>query len=186
VFNNTELLHQIPYEEAIELAFYGASVIHPKTLQPLQRKEIPLYVKSFLNPKDSGTKVSAVASLVPEVPCYIVKKNQVLISLSSLDFSFMVEDNIAEVFQLLSQFKLKVDLIQNSAISFSVCVDNKFNGLEKLVNQLKGKFKVQVNPDVDLYTIRHFNQKALDKFQEDKKILLKQVAQNTVQLVTQN
>ncbi len=186
VFNNTELLHQIPYEEAIELAFYGASVIHPKTLQPLQRKEIPLYVKSFLNPKDSGTKVSAVTSLVPEVPCYIVKKNQVLISLSSLDFSFMVEDNIAEVFQLLSQFKLKVDLIQNSAISFSVCVDNKFNGLENLVNQLKGKFKIQVNPDVDLYTIRHFNQKALDKFQKDKKILLKQVAQNTVQLVTQN
>ncbi|WP_405203374.1 aspartate kinase [Dokdonia sp. LLG6352-1] len=186
VFNNTELLHQIPYEEAIELAFYGASVIHPKTLQPLQRKEIPLYVKSFLNPKNPGTMVSAVASLVPEVPCYIVKKSQVLISLSSLDFSFMVEDNIAEIFQLLALYKLKVDLIQNSAISFSLCVDNKFNGLEKLVNQLKGKFKVTVTRNVHLYTIRHFNQNALDNFQEGKEVLLKQVTQNTVQLVTQN
>jgi len=186
VFNNTVLLHKIPYEEAIELAFYGASVIHPKTLQPLQRKEIPLYVKSFMNPTATGTMVSNVTSLVPKVPCYIVKKNQVLISLSSLDFSFMVEDNIAEVFQLLSTYKLKVDLIQNSAISFSVCVDNKFNGLEKFVKVLKGKFKVDVTIGVSLYTIRHFTQGALNKFQEDKTVLLKQVAQNTVQLVTQN
>ncbi len=186
VFNNTVLLHEIPYEEAIELAFYGASVIHPKTLQPLQRKEIPLYVKSFLNPKDSGTKVSAVTALVPEVPCYIVKKNQVLISLSSLDFSFMVEDNIAEVFQLLSTYKLKVDLIQNSAISFSVCVDNKFNGLEGLTKQLKGKFKLSITKAVSLYTIKHFTQDALKKFEKDKTVLLKQVTQNTVQLVTQN
>ena len=186
VFKNTELLYQIPYEEAIELAFYGASVIHPKTLQPLQRKEIPLYVKSFINPAGQGTAVSNVPKLIPEVPCYIVKDNQVLISLSALDFSFMVEDNIAEVFKLLSQYKLKVDLIQNSAISFSVCVENKFNGLEGLVKQLKGKFSVQVTKDVSLYTIRHFTQKTLDTFQEDKKVLLKQVAQNTVQLVTQN
>jgi len=186
VFNNTVLLHEIPYEEAIELAFYGASVIHPKTLQPLQRKEIPLYVKSFLNPKDSSTKVSAVTALVPEVPCYIVKKNQVLISLSSLDFSFMVEDNIAEVFQLLSTYKLKVDLIQNSAISFSVCVDNKFNGLEGLTKQLKGKFKLSITKAVSLYTIKHFTQDALKKFEKDKTVLLKQVTQNTVQLVTQN
>lgn len=186
VFKNTELLHQIPYEEAIELAFYGASVIHPKTLQPLQRKEIPLYVKSFLNPTGSGTAVSGVHELVPKIPCYIVKKDQVLISLSSLDFSFMVEDNIAEVFLLLSKYKLKVDLIQNSAISFSVCVDNKFNGLEQLIEQLKRKFKVIVTTAVSLYTIKHFTQKTLDKFQEDKVILLKQVTQNTMQLVTQN
>ena len=186
VFKNTELLHQIPYEEAIELAFYGASVIHPKTLQPLQRKEIPLYVKSFLNPTGSGTAVSGVHELVPKIPCYIVKKDQVLISLSSLDFSFMVEDNIAEVFLLLSKYKLKVDLIQNSAISFSVCVDNKFNGLEQLIEQLKRKFKVIVTTAVSLYTIKHFTQKTLDKFQEDKVILLKQVTQNTMQLVTKN
>ncbi|WGK66033.1 aspartate kinase [Croceiramulus getboli] len=183
VFENTQLLHQISYEEAIELAFYGASVIHPKTLQPLQRKEIPLFVKSFLKPEDQGTAVSKGQRLVPEVPCFIVKKEQVLISLSSLDFSFMVEDNIAEVFQLLSKYKMKVDLIQNSAISFSVCVNNKFNNLEVLVNTLKAKFKVSVTPNVSLYTIRHFDAQALQSIEKQKKVLLKQVTQATVQLV---
>lgn len=186
VFDNTQLLHQISYEEAIELAFYGASVIHPKTLQPLQRKEIPLFVKSFLNPKEKGTAVSKGQRLIPEVPCYIVKKNQVLISLSSLDFSFMMEDNIGELFQLLGKYKMKVDLIQNSAISFSVCVDNKFDNLDQLINELKAKFKVNTHKGVSLYTIRHFTDKVLRSFEKDKKVLLKQVAQNTVQFVTQN
>lgn len=186
VFENTQLLHQISYEEAIELAFYGASVIHPKTLQPLQRKEIPLFVKSFLKPSEKGTAVSKGQALIPEVPCYIVKKNQVLISLSSLDFSFMMEDNIGEVFQLLGKYKMKVDLIQNSAISFSVCVDNKFNNLDSLLKHLKAKFKVTATQGVSLYTIRHFNDKVLRSFEKDKTVLLKQVMQSTVQLVTQN
>ncbi|MFO7721225.1 MAG: aspartate kinase, partial [Gillisia sp.] len=137
VFENPQLLHQISYEEAIELAFYGASVIHPKTLQPLQRKEIPLFVKSFIDPEGAGTSVSKGQPLIPEIPCFIVKKNQVLISLSSLDFSFMVEENISEIFRLFHQYQMKVDLIQNSAISFAVCVDNRFNNLEKLIQHLK-------------------------------------------------
>ena len=120
-FKNAQLLHHISYREAIELAFYGASVIHPKTLQPLQRKEIPLYVKSFLNPKADGTCVSKGKALEPEIPCFIVKKNQILISLSSLDFSYIMEENISEIFSLLHLYKMKVDVIQNSAISFSVC-----------------------------------------------------------------
>ena len=185
VFNNTQLLHHISYEEAIELAFYGASVIHPKTLQPLQRKEIPLFVKSFLNPKEKGTTVSKGQGLIPEVPCYIVKKNQVLISLSSLDFSFMMEDNIGELFRLLGRYNMKVDLIQNSAISFSVCVDNKFNNLDVLLHALKAKFKVRTHLGVSLYTIRHFTDEVLMSFEKDKKVLLKQVAQNTVQFVIQ-
>ena len=124
-FENTQLLNQISYEEAIELAFYGASVIHPKTLQPLQRKEIPLYVKSFINPLENGTCVSKGEDIEPCVPCFIVKKNQHLISLSSLDFSFIMEDSISEIFSLLHHYKIKVDVIQNSAISFSVCVSDK-------------------------------------------------------------
>lgn len=183
VFENTSLLHKIPYEEAIELAFYGASVIHPKTLQPLQRKEITLFVKSFLNPTENGTAVMNTPQLVPLVPCYIVKKEQILISLSSLDFSFMMEDNIGEVFKTLATYKMKVDLIQNSAISFSVCVDNKFNRLEDLILHLKGKFKVDVITGVSLYTIRHFTARTLENFQKDKDVLLKQVTENTVQLV---
>lgn len=141
-FQETQLLNKISYREAIELAFYGASVIHPKTLQPLQQKEIPLHVKSFLNPKDPGTTVGKGNGIQPEVPCLIVKKNQVLMKLSSLDFSFIVEDSISELFKLLHDHKMKVDLIQNSAISFSVCVDNRFGRLEELLNLLKSRFKV--------------------------------------------
>lgn len=184
MFENPQLLLQISYEEAIELAFYGASVIHPKTLQPLQRKEIPLFVKSFLNPEDAGTTVSKGQTLVPEIPCFIVKKGQVLISLSSLDFSFMVEENISDIFKLFHLYQMKVDLIQNSAISFAVCVDNRFNNLERLIQHLKARFKVEFISDVCLYTIRHFDELSLKTLEKDKEILLKQVTQNTVQLVT--
>lgn len=185
-FLNPQLLHQISYEEAIELAFFGASVIHPKTLQPLQRKEIPLYVKSFIKPQDPGTAVSKGKTLIPEVPCFIVKKNQVLISLSSLDFSFMVEENISEIFRLFHLYQMKVDLIQNSAISFAVCVDNRFNNLEKLIQHLKARYRVEYVPGVSLYTVRHFNDAALNSLEKNKDILLKQVMQNTVQLVTKS
>jgi len=183
-FDNAQLLNQISYEEAIELAFYGASVIHPKTLQPLQRKEIPLYVKSFTNPENDGTKIGKGITLKPNIPCFIIKKNQVLISLSSLDFSYIVEDNISEIFALLHAYKMKVGLIQNSAISFSVCVDNIYNNLEKLLQHLKAKFRVTCNENVSLYTIRHYNNDVLNKLEENKTVLLKQLTQQTVQIVT--
>ncbi|MCA0131085.1 aspartate kinase [Winogradskyella alexanderae] len=183
-FENPQLLHQISYTEAIELAFYGASVIHPKTLQPLQRKEIPLYVKSFLNPKDNGTCVSKGKPLDPEIPCFIVKKNQTLISLSSLDFSYIVEENISAIFNLLHLYKMKVDVIQNSAISFSVCIDNIYNNLEKLLQHLRAKFKVTSYDNVSLYTIRHYNNEAIQSLEKGKTVLLKQLTQQTVQIVT--
>ncbi|MFC4095291.1 aspartate kinase [Euzebyella saccharophila] len=182
-FQETQLLNKISYREAIELAFYGASVIHPKTLQPLQQKEIPLHVKSFLNPKDPGTTVGKGNGIQPEVPCFIVKKNQVLMKLSSLDFSFIVEDSISELFKLLHDHKMKVDLIQNSAISFSVCVDNRFGRLEELLNLLKSRFKVVHHEGVSLYTIRHFNEKAIESLQNGHEILLEQRGKETVQLV---
>ena len=183
VFENTRLLDQISYEEAIELAFFGASVIHPKTLQPLQRKEIPLFVRSFINPENPGTAVSKGHKIQPLIPCFIVKKDQVLISLSSLDFSFMVEENISEIFRLFAKYQMKVDLIQNSAISFSVCVDNKFNNLEKLISHVRARFKVNFIPGVSLYTIRHFDASALEGLEKDRDVLLKQVTQETVQIV---
>ena len=186
VFKNTKLLNQISYAEAIELAFYGASVIHPKTLQPLQRKEIPLYVRSFLNPERPGTSVSKGKKLEPLIPCYILKPNQVLIRLSSLDFSFMVEDNISEVFALLYKFQMRVDLIQNSAISFSVCVNNKYDRLEELLQVLRSKFKVTFFENVDLYTVRYFDSEALKSIEAQKdKILLEQRAQETIQYVVE-
>ncbi|GAA4276671.1 aspartate kinase [Aquimarina mytili] len=183
VFENAELLSHISYEEAIELAFYGASVIHPKTIQPLQRKEIPLYVKSFLNPLNEGTSVKKGQPLDPYLPCYIVKKNQILLSLSSLDFSFIVEDNISEIFNLFHQYHIKVDLIQNSAISFSVCLDDKFNRFDELLNQLKPQFKVAYNKKVSLYTLRHFTDKAIESLEKNRDILLKQITRETYQMV---
>ena len=183
-FENAQLLNKISYREAIELAFYGASVIHPKTLQPLQRKEIPLFVKSFLQPVNKGTMVCKEAGLDPQIPCFIVKKNQVLISLSSLDFSYIVEDNISEIFKLLHLYKMKVDVIQNSAISFSVCVDNMYKNLEKLLQHLKAKFKVTCTENVSLYTIRHYNELAIKQLEKDKEVLLKQLTHETMQIVT--
>ncbi|MBP0904744.1 aspartate kinase [Mariniflexile gromovii] len=183
-FENAQLLNKISYREAIELAFYGASVIHPKTLQPLQGKEIPLYVKSFLNPEAPGTRIGKNITLEPMVPCFIVKKNQVLISLSSLDFSYIVEENISEIFNLLHLYKMKVDVIQNSAISFSVCVDNIYDNLDKLLHHLKAKFKVTCHENVSLYTIRHYNQNAINQIEEGKTVLLKQLTQETVQVVS--
>ena len=183
-FENARLLNQISYREAIELAFYGATVIHPKTLQPLQRKEIPLFVKSFINPTLPGTSVSKGADLEPHLPCFIVKKNQLLISLSSIDFSFIMEENISAIFALLHEYKMKVHLIQNSAISFSVCVDDKFGHFNELKNILSKKFKVSYNENVSLYTIRHFDEKATKMVEQDKTILLKQVSRETMQIVT--
>jgi aspartate kinase len=183
-FENATLLNQISYREAIELAFYGATVIHPKTLQPLQRKEIPLYVKSFLNPELAGTSVSKGADLEPQLPCFIVKKNQLLISLSSIDFSFIMEENISEIFSLLHHYKMKVDLIQNSAISFSVCVDDKFGNFNTLKSLLSKKFAVSYNENVSLYTIRHFDAQSAQMVETNKTVLLKQISRETMQIVT--
>ncbi len=183
-FENATLLNQISYREAIELAFYGASVIHPKTLQPLQKKEIPLYVKSFINPLLAGTSVSKGEDLEPKLPCFIVKKNQLLLSLSSIDFSFIMEENISEIFSLLHQFKIKVSLIQNSAISFSICIEDKFGNFNELKKTLSKKFKVAYNENVSLYTIRHFDEKALKMVEKNKTVLLKQVSRETLQIVT--
>ncbi len=183
-FENASLLNQISYREAIELAFYGATVIHPKTLQPLQKKEIPLYVKSFINPTLPGTSVSKGLDLEPHLPCFIVKKNQLLLSLSSIDFSFIMEENISEIFALLHLYKMKVSLIQNSAISFSVCIDDKFGNFNDLKTILSKKFKIAFNENVSLYTIRHFDEKAAQMVEQNKEVLLKQVSRETMQIIT--
>jgi aspartate kinase len=183
-FENAMLLNQISYREAIELAFYGATVIHPKTLQPLQKKEIPLFVKSFINPLLPGTSVSKGKDLEPQTPCFIIKRDLLLLSLSSIDFSFIMEENISEIFALFHQYKMKVSLIQNSAISFSVCIEDKFGKFNELKNILSKKFKVAYNENVSLYTIRHFTATAAEIVEKDKTVLLKQISRETMQVVT--
>lgn len=184
-FKNSILLNSLSYEEAIELSYYGASVIHPKTLQPLKRKEIPLYVKSFFKPNEKGTKVGKNLSLSPDIPCYIIRKNQILISISSLDFSYMLEDNIYQIFKLFNQNKIKVNLIQNSAISFIVCIEDINGNLNNLLIDIKAKYNVNICEKVNIYSIRNYNESAIKKIEKNKKILVKQITQKTVQIVSQ-
>ena len=139
--------------------------------------------KSFYDPKSKGTCVKKGEEIEPEIPCFIIKKNLILLSLSSLDFSFFVEENISEIFSLFHTYQIKVDLIQNSAISFSVCIDNTFNNADKLIEVLKAKFKVKCHKGILLLTIRHYDQNTIKDLTENKTILLKQFTQETVQFV---
>ncbi len=182
-FKETVLLKQISYNEAIEMAYYGASVIHPKTIQPLQKKGIPLFVKSFKKPLNKGTEISKNIKTKPKVSSFILKKNQILVSISSKNLSFIMEDNISEIFNLLHRFKLKVSLIQNTAISFSVCLEDKFNLLEPFLNELKLNYKGLYNENVTLITIRHFTKKAMHEIEKNNEILIKQTSRETVQFV---
>ena len=184
-FKEVQLLEHISYEETIEMAFYGASVIHPKTIKPIQNKKIPLIVRSFKNLNSPGTKVSEGVTLEPTIPCFIVKKNQVLVSISSLDFSFIVEENISDIFKLFHKYQLKVNLIQNSAISFSVCVDNNLNHFDLFYNEIKNMYKVSFVKNVDLFTVRHFTKNSLEGIYKLGTSLVTQINKNTAQIIIQ-
>ena len=182
-FKNTELIKTISYSEAIELAFYGASVIHPKTLQPLQKKEIPLYVKSFEKPDQNGTEINKNLQLSPKVPCYIFKNKMIFIKIFSLDFSFAIDENLSHIFKKIDECKMKVDVIQNSAISFSICLNDKYDQIDNLLKNLQEKFKIEVFKNTSLYTIRHFDEKSIEVVSKGKKLLLEQRTEKTVKLI---
>ncbi|HRN41448.1 MAG TPA: aspartate kinase [Vicingus sp.] len=182
-FNDTKKLNNISYREAIELAYYGASVIHPKTIKPLQNKNIPLYVKSFVNPNEPGTLINENTAEDSLIPSYIFKKNLVLISISVRDYSFIMEDHLSHIFGLFSSFGVRIHLMQNSAISFSVCVDNNPQKLTNLTTALGEKYKVKYNENVELLTIRHYDEETIAKTTIGKEILLIQKSRNSVRMV---
>jgi aspartate kinase len=181
-FKNAVKLDTLGYSNAIEMAYYGATVIHPKTIQPLQSKHIPLYVKSFINPKGKGTTVSNTAK-AKNIPTYISKTNQVLLSVSSKDFSFIVEDNLSGIFAMLAEHRININLMQNSAISFSICVDNKPEKLALLKKELSQHFVVKANENVELLTVMHYDEKALKPILGKREILLEQRTRTGVQFV---
>ncbi len=183
LFEDTELLSQISYREALEMAFYGATVIHPKTLKPLKEKEIPLYVKSFMHPTKDGTSITKGVDLKPVAPCFILKKNQLLVSISTKDFSFIMEDNISEIFELLHSNKLKMSLVQNTAISFTVCLEDKYGNFNTFLDALQLKYKVKYDENLSLLTIRHFDKNSIEKIETAYEVLLKQTGLETVQFV---
>ena len=185
-FDQTDLLEQISYREAIEMAFYGASVIHPKTLQPLQQKNIPLYVRSFYNPALPGTVIQKGKPKQPDIPSFIVKDDQILVSISDKEFNFIMEDDISKIFELFHRNRISVNLIQNSAISFSVCIEDYFNNFKAVYNALASKYRVLYNEGLSLYTIRHYNEEALMKITGGKAVLLSQYSRETAQIVVKN
>ncbi|MEG1555432.1 MAG: aspartate kinase [Bacteroidales bacterium] len=175
-------LEKIPYEEAIELSYYGATIIHPKTLKPLQNKQIPLLVKPFLDPQATGSIISA-EEVKNEIPSYIFKTDQILISIFPKDFSFIAVDNLSEIFAILSQNRLKINLMQNSALSFSICVDNMPYQMEKVLTELSINYKVKYNENIDLITIRHYTDETIKKVLKGREILAEQKNRTTIQMV---
>lgn len=182
LFPDAVKLDQIPYEEAIELAYYGATIIHPKTLKPLQNKKIPLYVKPFFAPLENGSIIDD-HELKDPTPSYIFKNNQLLITLFPKDFSFISVENLSEIFSILSLNRIKINLMQNSALSFSFCMDNKSHQVEHIIEQLSKNYKVKYNDAVQLITIRHYSAESLDKVLKNREILVEQKNRTTIQLI---
>lgn len=182
-FNKTKKLNNISYLEAVELAYYGASIIHPKTIKPLENKQIPLYVKSFLNPMAAGSLINSNTASDSLVPSYIFKVNQVLISLSTKDYSFVAEDSLSRIFNCFSTLGISVHLMQNSAISFSVCIDYEEVKFKQLLSELGTEFKISFNTEVELLTVRHYDESTLNSLTKGKSILVEQRSRKTARLV---
>lgn len=182
-FPDAQKFENLSYYDSIELTYYGATVIHPKTIKPLENKKISLYVKSFVEPDKDGTVISDNA-MNPSMASYIFKINQVLISILPKDFSFIAEENLSEIFKIFYTFNIKLNLMQNSAISFSVCVDEG-SRVDELMEELKKSFKVRYNKGLELITIRNYGKAAFETVMKDKKLLLEQRTRTTAQFVVE-
>ena len=181
-YPNAIKLDHISYQEAIELAYYGATIIHPKTIKPLQNKHIPLFVKSFLAPSDIGSVIIDKEPL-ENIPSYIFKTGQILLSIFPKDFSFIAADNLTKIFSYISKNKLKINLMQNSAVSFTICMDNKPNRFANLLKDLEEEFTVKYNMDKKLITIRHYNQESIEQVIGNQQVILEQKSRSTLQVV---
>lgn len=182
-FADTVKISQIPYNEAIELAYYGASVIHPKTVKPIQNKGIPLFIRSFITPEAEGSSIGDYKTIVPETPLYIFKNNQILLSILPRDYSFIAEDNLQVIFGILSKIGIRVNLMQNSALSFSICIDNNPQLINPLIEELKSMFRVRYNENLQLITIRYYTPEVIDSIVAGRPILLEQRSRTTEQLI---
>lgn len=181
-FPDAVKLDKIPYEEAVELSYYGASIIHPKTLKPLQNKQIPLYVKSFFQPDESGSVITS-CPLEKRIPSIIVKDHQTLLTVFPRDFSFIAVDNLSELFAIFAQYRIRVNMMQNSALSFSICTDAEPHRIQQCVKTLQEKYKVKYNENVQLITIRHYNKQTIDKVLAGRTAILRQTSRATIQFV---
>ncbi len=183
LFTNTVQLLSISYSEAIELAYYGATIIHPKTIKPLQNKQIPLFIRSFIHPDEDPSVISALSANDHLTASYIVKENQVLMSLVNRDFSFMNENLIHFLFGIFSSHQISIHVIQNSAISLSICFDHHPEKLKKLIEKIHTLFTIKYNENLSLLTIRHYSQGCIPEWVNHREVLLEQRSRTTLQLV---
>ncbi|MCB0585833.1 MAG: aspartate kinase [Phaeodactylibacter sp.] len=186
LFENVVKLGRLSYREAIEMTYYGAKVIHPKTIKPLQNKSIPLFVKSFIEPTGEGTVISdEVEDNYP--PMVAVETNQCLLSISTLDFSFVAEHHISYIFNLIAGLRIQVNMMQNSAISFSLIINDIDDKADRLAELLKDKFKVMMDRGLELITVRHYQQDVLDNLRRGKIVLLEEkIKDKTVQMAVKD
>jgi len=175
-------INELSYWEAIELTYYGAQVIHPKTLKPLQNKQIPLHVNSFIEPAVSGTVIKSSEQNIELQPIFVLKREQVLISMSPKDFSFIMEESLSGIFQVFSRNRIKLNMMQTSALNFSVCVDDS-KRLPKAIKELQQQFDVRYNEDMELVTIRHYNEAAIEEMLNGKEVVDSQVSRKTARYV---
>ncbi len=182
-FENTVKLEQISFKEAIELSYYGASVIHPKTIKPLQNKNIPLYVKSFVHPSEKGTIIQRGTQNDDAVPSFIFKKEQVLFSIMPKDFSFLIEKNLSDIFSKLAKVNAHINIMQNSALSFSFLLDENESLIREIISVLQDSYIVKYNTDLELVTIRHYDQKTIELVTGGKEILMEQRSRTTARFV---
>lgn len=182
IFENVTKLDRLSYKEAIEMTYYGAKVIHPKTIKPIQNKNIPLYVKSFLEPAGEGTFISdEVDDTYP--PMVAIEQDQALLHISTRDFSFVAEHHISHIFNLVAEFRLQVNMMQNTAISFVLCMNDIDDKVDRFAEKLQDQFKVLIDRDLELITVRHYQKPILDRLREGKMVLLEERIRKTVQMV---
>lgn len=182
-FPDAQFISELTFHEAIEMTYYGASVIHPKTIKPIQNKNIPLEVRSFVNSAKRGSVISANANTNFLPPIIIWKRGQVLLSFSANDFSFIAEEHLSKVFATFAENRLRINMMQNAAISFSIAVDFKKEKIDNVIAQLQQEFAITRNDGLSLLTIRHYNQGIIDKLTKEKDILLRQISRNTIQVL---
>lgn len=181
--DEAQLLEEISYREAVEMTFSGAKVIHPKTIKPLHNKKIPLYVRSFINPSSGGTVIKSDAVLKRVIPVFIKKENQILISIIPRDFSFVMDENLSRIFHVFMQHGIKVNLVEASAVSIDVCVDDERRRIDALIESMNLEFALVYNESVEMLTIRHYTQNAVNKITAGREILLEQRMRSTVRFV---
>lgn len=184
-FDDVVKLDRLSYREAIEMTYYGAKVIHPKTIKPLQNKNIPLYVKSFIDPEGSGTLISSeVEDTYP--PMVAIEGEQALLQIATRDFSFVAEHHMSNLFNVIADLRLQVNMMQNTAISFNVCVNDTDDKVDRFAELIDADFNVTIERDLELITIRHYNQATMDSLRGDKMVLLEERIRGTVQLVVKD